>query len=207
MIKQELIKDVEQWFIDRNLHNKEPKKQLMKLVEEFGELTDGINKDNDIEIIDAIGDMIVVMIGLSLQMKFEIELFNTPISNDKWSAVLGLIDNLNYYIKEDNKIGSQSTITQIINSLNAIAKYYETNVQHCLEHAYNEIKNRTGKVIDGIYVKDEPKELKYFLVTTLDGSEYKTQIIGTTNPFPKTNGVIIFLKEITKSEFDYCQNE
>ena len=156
MNKQELIKNVEQWFIDRNLHTNDPKKQLMKLVEEFGELTDGINKNNRVEIIDAIGDMIVVMIGISLQMDIDVKPFKTPITNDKWSNVLETINNLNYYIKNDNKIGTHSSLVQLLNLLDVIARDYDTNAQECLEHAYNEIKDRTGKVIDGVYVKDEP---------------------------------------------------
>lgn len=29
------------------------------------------------------------------------------------------------------------------------------NFEQCLESAYNEIKGRTGKVVDGVFVKDE----------------------------------------------------
>ena len=29
------------------------------------------------------------------------------------------------------------------------------NFEQCLESAYNEIKDRTGKVVDGVFVKDE----------------------------------------------------
>lgn len=29
------------------------------------------------------------------------------------------------------------------------------NFEQCLESAYNEIKDRTGKVVNGVYVKDE----------------------------------------------------
>lgn len=33
-----------------------------------------------------------------------------------------------------------------------------TNVQECLELAYNEIKGRTGKMVDGVFVKSEDLE-------------------------------------------------
>ncbi|MBL5001779.1 hypothetical protein CUZ91_2862 [Enterococcus xinjiangensis] len=33
-----------------------------------------------------------------------------------------------------------------------------TNVQECLEMAYNEIKGRTGKMVDGVFVKSSDLE-------------------------------------------------
>lgn len=33
-----------------------------------------------------------------------------------------------------------------------------TNIQECLEMAYNEIKGRTGKMVDGVFVKSSDLE-------------------------------------------------
>ena len=87
-----------QWATERNLLPGDPNKQFIKLVEEIGELASGISKNNHSEIIDAIGDIQVVLIILSRQ--------------------LGV------------------------------------NYNQALEEAYNVIKNRTGKTINGTFIKD-----------------------------------------------------
>ena len=35
------------------------------------------------------------------------------------------------------------------------AKKYNLELVECVDYAYNEIKNRTGKMIDGSFVKDK----------------------------------------------------
>lgn len=52
-----LDEKVKQWFVDRNLHKASPVKQFAKLMEESGELFEGIAKDKPELIKDALGDM------------------------------------------------------------------------------------------------------------------------------------------------------
>lgn len=92
-----LIKQTEQWFIDRNMHTLDGKGQLTKLQEEVNELIDAYNRSRT-EEIDAVGDIMVVLIGYCMQR--------------------GL------------------------------------SLKDCLETAYNEIKSRKGKVIDGVFIKE-----------------------------------------------------
>ena len=94
----ELIKLVKGWSIDRGLSDKEPSRQVLKLVEEVGELCSAISKGEQGELLDALGDIQVVLIILHQQLGLELE--NT----------LGL--------------------------------------------AYDEIKNRTGRTENGIFIKD-----------------------------------------------------
>ena len=42
-----------------------------------------------------------------------------------------------------------------VNLLDAIAKKYNLELVECVVYAYNQIKNRTGKMIDGSFVKDK----------------------------------------------------
>lgn len=93
-----LTAKIENWAIDRNLHTADPNKQMLKLMEEVGELAEGMAKGDEAEIVDAIGDIHVVLTILSMQMNFSIE--------------------------------------------------------RCIEGAYDEIKDRKGKMIDGIFVKE-----------------------------------------------------
>ena len=92
----ELIK---KWAKDRELDKADPKAQMVKLLEELGELANGINKERQEQIIDSIGDVYVVLTILSMQ--------------------LGL------------------------------------DIKECIAVAYEEIKDRKGKMIDGVFVKEE----------------------------------------------------
>src|SRR5699024_7480021 len=67
---EELIKKVEQWSIERGLNTADPNKQRLKLWEEFGELNAAIARDNREDAIDAIGDMLVVMIIYKQQLGY-----------------------------------------------------------------------------------------------------------------------------------------
>ena len=87
------------WARERGLYNSgNPKTQALKLVEEVGETCRAILKDDTKEIIDGIGDCVVVLVNLA-------ELTGTPI-------------------------------------------------EKCIDAAYNEIKDRTGKMNNGTFKKD-----------------------------------------------------
>jgi NTP pyrophosphatase (non-canonical NTP hydrolase) len=90
---------IRQWAEDRGLYaNGDPKTQALKLVEEVGETCRAILKEDREEVIDGIGDCVVVLTNLA-------ELVGVPI-------------------------------------------------EICIEAAYDEIKNRTGKMVNGTYKKD-----------------------------------------------------
>lgn len=89
-----------QWAEDRNLLNGSTRKdQMVKLVEEIGELAAGIAKGKADLVKDSIGDALVV--------------------------------------------------------LTILAKQSGTSVEECLNLAWNEIKDRKGKMVDGIFIKEE----------------------------------------------------
>ena len=88
------------WANDRGLYDSgDPKTQALKLVEEVGETCRAILKEDRPEIIDGIGDCVVVLTNL--------------------------------------------------------AELVGVQIEDCIERAYNEIKNRKGKMANGTYVKDE----------------------------------------------------
>lgn len=87
-----------EWANERNLLPGDANKQFVKLIEEIGELANGMSKNNHAEIIDAIGDIQVVLIILS------------------------------------NQLG--------------------VRYSQALEEAYNVIKSRTGKTVNGVFIKD-----------------------------------------------------
>ena len=95
----ELTQKIEQWAIDRGLDEAQPEKQMLKLVEEVGELAQGLAKGNLDQVVDSIGDVYVVLKILSMQL--------------------------------------------------------DLNLSDCVSEAYDEIKDRKGKLIDGVFVKEE----------------------------------------------------
>jgi len=92
------IESIVQWHHDRNLiEGANDKDQYMKLIQECGELSDNICKQQDIS--DDIGDIMVVLIN--------------------------------------------------------IAERNGLSLTHCLEVAYNDIKDRKGRMVDGVFVKED----------------------------------------------------
>jgi len=90
---------IREWADERGLYaNGDAKTQALKLVEEVGETCRAILKEDHDEVVDGIGDCVVVLTNLA-------ELVGVPI-------------------------------------------------EECIETAYDEIKNRKGKMANGTYVKD-----------------------------------------------------
>lgn len=94
---KELVERVEEWHENRNLIlGSTDKDQVLKLMQELGELSDSICKKEC--PADDIGDMLVIMINICKR---------------------------NFITLED-----------------------------CLQTAYNDIKDRRGKMVDGVFVKE-----------------------------------------------------
>ncbi len=65
---------VEGWAYDRNLiTGTTPDKQFLKLLEEVGELSQALQKKNDADLMDAIGDVSVVLAVLAAQFGTTLE--------------------------------------------------------------------------------------------------------------------------------------
>ncbi|MBK0347869.1 MazG-like family protein [Aerococcaceae bacterium zg-ZJ1578] len=58
---------VREWFVERGLHEGDGSGQLIKLREEVQELLDAHEADNEEDVIDAVGDITVVLIGYAMQ--------------------------------------------------------------------------------------------------------------------------------------------
>jgi len=69
----ELTNKIRIWATERGLDEAQPEKQMLKLVEEIGELAEGLAKGNLDEVIDSIGGSYVVLTILAMQMDLNIE--------------------------------------------------------------------------------------------------------------------------------------
>ena len=68
-----LIKQVEQWSTDKNLHEADSSKQFTKVVEEVGEVAAALARSNDDMLKDGIGDVVVTLIILAQQNGMTLE--------------------------------------------------------------------------------------------------------------------------------------
>lgn len=160
----EFTKLIEQWAEDRNLHTAAPTKQYDKLIEEFGELMKGINK-HDIEMIrDSIGDMYVVMVvmsrqlGLSMTDLMKIENVDTLRPQHSTFGYVGALNRLADNMKSNEFYDGYVFIWNASDIEKQLAKTcaeYEISFVDCVGLAYNEIKDRKGKMINGKFVKEE----------------------------------------------------
>lgn len=98
----QLVKQVEQWSIDKNLHNGNPDRQALKFYEEAGEVASALSRGQIDALKDGIGDTVVTLIILAQQ--------------------------------------------------------HDMTLQECLQFAYDEIKNRKGKTINGTFIKQSDLE-------------------------------------------------
>lgn len=153
-----LITNVQQWSIDRGLDKADSKKQMLKLYEEFGELASGLAKGNKEVVKDSIGDVVVVLIILAQQQGVKLisdfELSHENISKEnvvlEASEYIGAVSN---FVKRNLKC--EGHIVYLITYLQRIAKDEGLKFEDCLSLAWNEIKDRKGKLIDGVWVKEE----------------------------------------------------
>ena len=94
----ELVKLIEKWAREKNLDIADPEKQMLKVVEEVGEVAAALARNNKNDLRDGIGDVVVTLVILAMQ-------------NDM-------------------------------------------DLHECLNQAYNEIKDRKGKNVNGVFVKE-----------------------------------------------------
>lgn len=97
-----LIKKIEQWAKGKGLDTADSSKQMLKVMEELGEVAAAIVRSDRASLRDGIGDTVVTLIILAMQ-------------NDM-------------------------------------------NLYECVNCAYDEIKNRTGEMINGSFVKSTDLE-------------------------------------------------
>ncbi|CAI3294360.1 MazG-like family protein [Enterococcus cecorum] len=155
-MNKELIEKVEQWSKDRNLHTADPNKQRLKLWEEFGELNASIARDDREGAIDAIGDMLVVMIIYKQQLGYgSNELFYSGKDDIDFLGRLEDIDLIDFIGR--GIYDSRSYIEglgMVVDNLTVLAYRLSTNLEECLAAAYDVIKDRKGKMINGVFVKE-----------------------------------------------------
>lgn len=158
-----ILNKVKKWFIDRDLENGgRLDKQSLKLSEEFGELCAGFLKKNEVLTKDSIGDCAVVIVGLALLIKEDVHGIFEESDNIRRKDAMECFKLLNANISEfqlsqdlASKEMCRHNLVRAVAYLKSISKALNYDFADCFELAYNEIKDRKGKWIDGTFVKEE----------------------------------------------------
>ena len=157
------LENVKQWFIDRDLENGgRLNKQSLKLSEEFGELCAGYLKKNEKLTKDSIGDCAVVIVGLALLIKEDVHMIfeeSAFVENRNVTKCLNWLNaNIsNFQLRQGSRQRKycRLNLASSIGYLKSISNALGHNFDECFELAYQEIKDRKGRWIDGTFVKEE----------------------------------------------------
>lgn len=191
---QKLIALCEQWSVERGLDsNVTPLEQNLKLVEEFGELARHIQQKNVLEIMDGLGDTLVVCAVMATEVrKFmvssesaELNLFATNDANFNmpiyhiddlpklfWATTQALHRYTTYAVDTNNQGQCGHYLFQFAgklgSQLDALAKCLNLDIVKCLKMAYSTIHFRSGEIVDGVFVKREPQAIIQVSTKKLD---------------------------------------
>lgn len=162
-LENELVTLTKKWFVDRDLeHGGRLDKQSLKLSEEFGELCAGYIKQNEKLTKDSIGDCAVVIVGLALLIDVDVHSIFEKADGIMHKEAMESFKLLNANISEfqlsqdlASKEMCQHNLVHAVAYLKSISKALDYEFTDCFELAYNEIKDRKGKWIDGTFVKEE----------------------------------------------------
>lgn len=162
-LEHELVTLTKKWFVDRDLENGgRLDKQALKLSEEFGELCAGYLKQNEKLTKDSIGDCAVVIVGLALLIDVDVHGIFKIADGVRPKETMESFKLLNANISEfqlsqdlASKEMCRHNLVRAVAYLKSISKALDYDFVDCFEIAYNEIKDRKGRWIDGTFVKEE----------------------------------------------------
>lgn len=134
--------------------------QVFKLIEEFGELCGGVLKLREEIIIDSVGDMIVVLVNLNKVKGFDlecgIEAIDLSVAESSKQCLKQINNCINHLLFDCERILPVINYSnKIICLLIKLCDLQGLDINNCFNFSYNEIKNRTGKNVDGNFIKDE----------------------------------------------------
>ena len=142
---QELQVLILQWAKEKDLLKLEnAPKQRLKLLEEVGETAGAILKNNTDDIKDGIGDIFVVLVILADQLSEEITYNTNRFAKDDDKDFVFLFDN----------ILNSKRIYYSLAYLKDICRKLDYDLVECANLAWNEIKDRKGQTIDGVFIKN-----------------------------------------------------
>jgi hypothetical protein len=164
-LEHELVTLTKKWFIDRDITQGDVFKQTLKLFEEMGELCAGYAKQKEQLTKDSIGDCAVVVVGLAMMIELDpVEIMTKAVEarkgdiKDCFELMIDNASEFQFSRKLEVKINAKFNLLRIVSYLKAIAHKLGYDFVDCFELAYNEIKDRKGRWVEGSFVKEEDLE-------------------------------------------------
>lgn len=170
---KELVPLIQEWAKERKIYEElTPFDELLKTHEEVGELIKACYDNDKPAIQDAIGDVMVTLINYCYFKEVDfIPIIKKSLKRPNttrvslWFIALEVNRSLNSLIFDEarNNVFDtleyvSFTVHYIMRPLNSIALLEDSTLEECLNIAYNEIKNRKGKIINRKFIKDKQDE-------------------------------------------------
>ncbi len=181
----DLVNRIEKWAVNLGLNtNSNPLKQTLKYYEEVGELAKAIQRKDLLEVMDGIGDSVVVgavmgsqlrglatlpkykdmpLVGLSNEYIPFVDVLNKTnvpklfhFIHKKFAKICELLCRYLFF-KKNTDITSFDFYGKFLQSANQLAICLGVDLNECVKMAYATIYFRSGKIIDGVFVKREPQ--------------------------------------------------
>lgn len=157
---------IRQWARDRNIiEGSTPQAQMVKTMEELGGIADFLFID-DLRVTDGIGDVAVCLTNLCAQYGFNAENYihdtgitirsdnmHKSLSLNKLTGALGCIAG-RVARNDGNGVACVDCVGVAFFWLNTLAHSIGETLHSCMEFAYNEIKDRKGRMENGIFIKE-----------------------------------------------------
>ena len=153
-----LIAKIEEWSKERGIDTLPYQEQRYKIMEEFGEFFGAYYRGHLEELKDSLGDIVVTLIIYVQQFsKGERNFFE-----EFWWVDKGEFNYLGFHLDQiaisTNLIWSGASgiwvLRDVVADLKNIALHYGWDLIDCVEHAWEEIKDRKGQVVNGKWVKE-----------------------------------------------------
>ena len=153
--------NVENWQEARGIYaHSTALAQALKAVSEVGELADAVIKGDRDALKDAIGDVMVCLVGVAKLSG--IDKFDYSEDQEQVSAEIAIGYSLRYLSKMVLILTSVHSsdiddilVSAVIDNMAAVSKINSLTLIECCESAWHEIKDRTGKMVaGGAFVKD-----------------------------------------------------
>lgn len=137
-----------EWAQEKNINN--PQNQYLKIVEEIGETCGALLKGNKLEAIDGFGDIGVTIIIYAWQYNGDINFrrIRTLDNLDEvQSSDVSLLEHVFHALYE-------LSFTEALFNVACLCFKHGFDFEHCLNAAWQVIKNRQGKTVNGTFIKE-----------------------------------------------------